>query len=549
MAEYDILQQGPVPANLQRAPAAPPPQNTGGLTYEDLEGLHRVDAQLADMGYPATGELPPLPQQVQPADQLNQEVIALEQEAADARAMAGQMRTVTGPNPLYPARKEYTDTMRPLLEQQPELQQGVYDARRMEAQAGADAFQAKADAYRDMYIDNAAAEQVRQEELQAARQRQQQSVRAHDVAIRNVKEAQEMDPDRFWQEKSTGQKIAIAAAALLTGIGGGWNGDAGAGARFVNDLVGREVAKQKENYARLQNVADLRERQVGEQQSLYAQLMAQMQDERQVDLALENAQIEAVLAEGEAYIQQAGVHTLSAEQAASMNELRQRLADNRMQIEMMAATNRPTISRTVHALPRAARDVLERGAERMEKRSDRLQGAEMDMRKDAAKGPSESDARQRQKDAFEQKRYIEKETRPYRNELNLIQRYQQEYKDEIPGLVWGLGWKQHLKTDAEVQAYDRLKRIVMVRLRRESGAAIPPDELEQEAAALVNAMDEDDVRNLLKDRAEEAQFQIDHIERAPAEDAVSEFTRSAPVERAPMRMTGDAAGSRVRVDR
>jgi hypothetical protein len=155
-------------------------------------------------------------------------------------------------------------------------------------------------------------------------------------------------------------------------------------------------------------------------------------------------------------------------------------------------------------------------------------GIEGDIAKEQAKGQSPEG----QKLEYTQRHNLTKDIEPFVNEARLIERFQREYPNEIPGIAFGMSPTRI--TDDQKQAYSRLKRIVMVRLRRESGAAISDPELERDAEEILGAMDEDDVRNMLADRLDEAKARIDYFSRAPDEREVEQVNRAKVAPRAPI---------------
>lgn len=89
-------------------------------------------------------------------------------------------------------------------------------------------------------------------------------------------DGQEIDNDRWWNKKSTGQKIAFGLGAVLAGLGSGLRREAGtnAGLNLINQEMQMDVMAQKDQMDRSgKKVAGL--------QNLYGQMMRRFGDEDQ----------------------------------------------------------------------------------------------------------------------------------------------------------------------------------------------------------------------------------------------------------------------------
>lgn len=67
-----------------------------------------------------------------------------------------------------------------------------------------------------------------------------------DRRIQAIKDdVQKVDPDRFWNNKSTGQKISIGIGLMLGGIGSGLTGGPNTAAQMINSAIDNDIQAQK----------------------------------------------------------------------------------------------------------------------------------------------------------------------------------------------------------------------------------------------------------------------------------------------------------------
>jgi hypothetical protein len=62
-----------------------------------------------------------------------------------------------------------------------------------------------------------------------------------------------INPDNYWQSKSTGQRIGVGIGMLLGGIGSGLTGQPNQDAKFVQDAINRDVDAQKANLGKIES--------------------------------------------------------------------------------------------------------------------------------------------------------------------------------------------------------------------------------------------------------------------------------------------------------
>jgi hypothetical protein len=377
-------------------PPAPPPRAAPAMPLDeraydsplavaDAEGLQRLDDQFADIGYPdpgtplpSIGDLPPR----DPAAEAMQGAGAFASEGDALRAAADQKIGWSSPNPTYGPTQEYVESMRELLPEDERLLRERQEAEAAERRIAAFEIQQRADQMQRQIVDQKAAHHARNMEMQEAQENVKKSLTAMEDAAKQVREAQELDPDKWWSDKTTGQKIVSFISLALVGIGSGMAGKPEQAAQFRDNLMQREIEKQKEGYKRLQDQYGASADVVGAYGNLFSQTMAKVQDERQAELVVNNSVLEAMQAEFEARVAQAGVQTLTAEQAEVMNGIKQQIAQNKMQLEILARTTPKRIGGTAYARPPEERAALTRAAARADKTAEKYEDLGFSVMKD-----------------------------------------------------------------------------------------------------------------------------------------------------------------------
>lgn len=473
-----------------------------------------------------------------------------------ARGEAGQfidplLATVTTPsrpNPLRPIREEYQQSTEELGTESKAAAEQFGAARTQQADVAANAYAAEAGRQQ--------AEIDAQERRNAVHEaRRQQAVNDQRAVMAKVSEATdkvaaapELDSRRYWNSQSAGRKFLWSIRGGLRGAGG--LDPHGA----LNAAIDRDIEEQKSNFAQRQAVAAARGQEYGMQRSLTDDIRASIGDDVVADAAIRLMRYEQAKLVGQAEMAKAGTDIVEAEGRVFLNELDQKIAAQRMQVaELVAKTpnrigggTRPmlrgAIRKTVEDLRKEAaaegRDltklaITEGGQAALKERDVEVARitADGNAREKAIEADGKRSETERQH-SYTQRKDVTAATEAFVNEAKLIREFQKDYADEIPGIAFGMAPMQF--TDEQKNAYSRLKRIVMVRLRRESGAAISDQELERDAANMLEAMDEDDVRNELANRLSEAESRIDYFERAPDEPEVEQVRRSKVAPRAPL---------------
>lgn len=72
-----------------------------------------------------------------------------------------------------------------------------------------------------------------------------------------------INPDRYMESRTSGQKVRTAIGLLLSGIGSGLTGQENMAEKFLNDQIARDVKAQEQNLGKKQTMLDLNMKELG----------------------------------------------------------------------------------------------------------------------------------------------------------------------------------------------------------------------------------------------------------------------------------------------
>jgi hypothetical protein len=509
------------PKRTRRNLGAPDPYDVGGAVSARGGQIDADAAQIRDLllaGYNA----PSSPNPLRPIRE--QYAGTMAGDGSMITELDGQGNVIQRPNGLI-AQEEYQTSM---------LQSAQVDEQRAHAAA---------------YAQEAGRQQAQIDvmEMKAQRdaQRSQAAIKASQLVMSKVSEASDrlnesadIDPNRYWASQSDGRKAMWAISAGLLGFAG--LNPFGA----LQSAIERDIDAQKATFAQKQAGFSARMDELGASRSVYQDIRTAVQDEQAADLMMEQARLAQAETAFKAMAVKEGIPPAIAQGNLFLTQLQQRNAEITKTLGEMLATTPHRIGGGYRSLVSGPnRRILEGELKELRKRGGDMEMKGIDIGADAAMqdrkiaGDIEVEGAKGKggevaKLEYTQRHNLTKDIEPFVNEVRLIEQFQKEYPNEIPGIAWGM--KPTTITDDQKRAYARLKRIVMVRLRRESGAAIGEEELERDAEEVLGAMDEDDVRNMLEDRRNEAKARIDYFSRAPDEREVEVVNRAKVAPRAPI---------------
>ncbi len=474
-------------------------------------------------------------------------------EAGALRGLAAQRSVVKKRNPLYQETKQHIGQTREAQGQVLSGQVGQYEAQ-LQSARDIEAFQARV-TLEDQMVQAGlqAKETFRQQSIDEAIQATKESQRLVQEAAEKFNRTPTIDPNRLWANKTAGQKFG---AAILSIVGARAGAVLPGSFQAIQQAIQDDIQAQKDNIALGQAKFGALSEAFQSQTQAYSAIRAAVDDERTADLIYERSRIEQAEREFQWWMQKGQVAQMSAGQQTFLGQIQQAKADLDLQLAQRAQAN-PKVFKRVVRNPNAK--ALIARADKLEDftmetlKGEREQRGKMEIERLKAGdggGMTEGDKTR----SWDQRKWIAEKTAPKRLELEAIRKFQEEYKDDIPSVSVGgkfgrtvggaaagfttgfvpgaiiggiFGANSSELTAEQRDAKAKLQRIVYLRLRPESGAAIPDSEVEKDAAQIVDSWSsEDDVRRWLANRGEEATSFIDYYERAPDLGEVEQYRRA-----------------------
>lgn len=558
------------PSEFQRASAEAAP-NSSEMTQEDY--LRLMDPRVLNAPVDvAAAEASVINDELAQAEALKQDAMksqaALQGSSPDmaqenAAVGAGlygsasenlQKKVVTrSPRPGYGPNKAALEKEGKLISEVPKLQGNVQEAELGQAMMQSDLLQAEADKQQELH-----AEMIGRQQAQAAREQavRQKVFETQDVVQKSVAEAakaSDIDPDRAWGEKGIGAKIAAVIAAGLLG----WAGmDPFA---HINSVIQNSLDAQKYNRDQKRAQVGIATNAANAQLSAYDQIRAQIGDEQVADEAYRLRSLQVIYAQAEAKLADAGVTVLSEKQKLFMNGLEQQITEQMRRVGVATEANTPYVTSVRPALSGLAAKLeyekgktglgmMAQGAEQAVSETGQNQrqtnAAQIDIAKEeraaAARG-GEAPPEERRIDTLIRNTYRQ-QAGPLVEELRQIGEFRKMYPSgEIPGYSSLSSFSGVELTEEQRKAQRLLVRIVMKRLRPESGAAISEREIDRESGGLIDGKqsdtaswiheakellkhsNENDVWSIIDEREAEAQAGLDWAGRGVPERIINEM--------------------------
>jgi hypothetical protein len=184
-------------------------------------------------------------------------------------------------------------------------------------------------------------EQQRQARMEEQRAAVSKAYAAVQKADREFQQSDEIDPDKGWGDKGIAAQITAVIASALLGFAGMDP------FTHIDSVTEQSLAAQRANLDRKKARVDSAQGVQSASENLLGQLRAQLGDEATADDAFRLWALQGVKAQMVAKLSEAGVKVLSAQQREIMATTDQQIAEARRRLELTAATNAPTISRSV----------------------------------------------------------------------------------------------------------------------------------------------------------------------------------------------------------
>lgn len=282
-------------------------------------------------------------------------------QADQARALANTRVARSYRNPNYGAVKEHIGESEQAQTQVFQGQQGEYQAGLLHEQQVED-FRARVSLEQEMV--NAgiqAKESARQDALAESTEAVKEASNVVTQTAEAFSRTPGIDPNRFWADKTAGQKFGAVILSVVNGI---FTGDGPMG--MLQESISRDIDAQKEDFSRKQAMFGAQMDSLTAQQGSYRSVLAQIDDERTADQVYQLARLEQAEREFEYWMQKGRVGQMTAAQQTFMGQLRQAKADLALQVHQRTSNNPRTITKIRHALSKGQRDALNKRADKLE---------------------------------------------------------------------------------------------------------------------------------------------------------------------------------------
>lgn len=583
-----VVDTGPVASDdpfggMYGDPSIAPPAN-GGMTDEQvaaagsagMDSMANESAQAVARGGPSPFDVAMMSGQSGQA--------ALGDAYNMAAAGAGGYQTVKQRDPMHPIVKQHAEATRENMGELRDAEEEAQAVQLQEGIRGIDFLNREREymaASAQQREDAAAMESTRLADQLNTQRKVQAEIDGATKALRN---APPEDPGKFWSNRSAFQKVALTISAIAKGwlMGQGFAIDP---MGTIREGIRDEVESARQNRRQLGEKLDASIAKGQQHKNLYDQLYAKIGDERLTRDALELSHFKSAQAELAKMQAEGEVAMTGPDGQRALAQLGQEIADREKALSAELAAHpefRTKVVRSPNVWVRhpqtgepvlVPRKFVEAESKRLQGNASALQLKGIDQAGDAARQErdvqgkvdvasikaSKKDVKERALESGDRK-WVAEKTAKRREELHQLSAFKKDYADEIPGFVAGIGWTRPVGNEInpfwgaeEEEAYQRLKRPIMILLREESGAAIgvteeakassfggnnsagkTEQEISEEADALLAGHNTEGA--LMKEidrRIGEATRAIDHYERAPEEEQVEQFNRGRSAPRAP----------------
>lgn len=347
---------------------------------------------------------------------------------------------------------------------------------------------------------------------------------AIDNATDEFRRVAKYSPEKAWADKTAGQKFRIRLAAFGAGLRGGDPSD------VFNDVLQREMTAHRQ--MRSDASADLMATRDNMSNALQKtqQMLQLTNDERVQEALLKKAALMKMKAQMEATEAQFGTRLAEDKWAEARNKWDQMYNQADLELKIAADTMpRGRYTGGGYLMGKEERKYEIGRANALRDAGQQAYKDQSGIQRDLVKGEmnrATTTAVQDRKEQFAQRKWLAENTDDIRAELDAIADVRRKWGEDIPGVHALSRITPDFITRQFAdnrEAREDLKRPIMIRLRRESGAGVPPDELEREAGNIIDAMSEEDVWSDLERRETEARRRLNYLQRAPDMDAQEQY--------------------------
>lgn len=332
-----------------------------------------------------------------------------------------------------------------------------------------------------------------------------------DAMTKIANETPEPERGTWWKSATAGQRAAAVIATIFAGFGGGNAPDA------MRKIADDEYKAREDTWLMRQRKAGLAREKVDDHDRMYDVMRARYDDEMTRRLMWERHTQNRFLSEFQAKMAAYGVQKLGPQQQQEMNGLLQKFADTDLALEQRLINTPAKVAvgggyvypremRQI-AMEEAKADIGARKELRIAVGKEQIE-APRRASEQAAKGAEET-----AKQASINKRWLAEQTKKARNLKGQTAAFRAKYGDDIPGLVWGIGFfPTPGSADEEAQvALELLEESTIAFL---TGAHAPERTIERLTSKLRDAKAEGDVEAAMRAIEEMADIEIDTARRA-----------------------------------
>ena len=169
-------------------------------------------------------------------------------------------------------------------------------------------------------------------QVAALQEQRKQAVQQHTQkleAIQNqIEKEGQINPNRYWQDLSTGGKVTSLIAIMLSGIGGGLTGRGGNPALdIINKSIDNDILAQKDNFSRLKD-------KYSTQQSAYSLAMQELGNDQAATLAAKASALNAVEMKIKEAVLKSGSKEAAAQAQMALGQVQEEKAKLNMAFNM-----------------------------------------------------------------------------------------------------------------------------------------------------------------------------------------------------------------------
>lgn len=452
----------------------------------------------------------------QQAEQLQAQAVQAQengdQELADQLYALANMRTrSSGANPLYAPTQQYIGETRAATEMGRQGQLAGMEADLAAQREIAFETEEMARRQRDAEIDMKAREAVRAQDLQAQLQHSREVEAKVSEAANKLAQAEDVDPGRFWANKTSGQKFLAVLGATMSTMANVPNPMG-----IINEAIRADIDAQKANIAKRGQELGARRDEFNAARQVWNDMRATASSEREADLMMEQARLQSAKAQMDAMAQRQKVPQMNARAMELRGDIDAKMAANNLELERLRVATPRRIVRSGFVLPKEIRDQNRKRAMELEK-----QGFEMEKIREKGRVDAASAGAKGRSDT---KRKIASDTREIRSALRRLERYEEKIADDVPGVSWASGANVGGAFEGQESKLER-KAIAQQVLGAVQEGVLTDADMEYGSGEFVDPNSEGAVRAWVKIRKQQLQDALEFAERGYEREDLADYRK------------------------